>query len=71
MSFAASVIMYLFPDEKGYDKISWGKNVDTKLLVIQKGRGGEKGCIRLLYDMQRMRIEQHEVVTRVRVTEEK
>ena len=50
-------------DEKGAEKINRWQRRSYKILNLLKGREGEKGVMKVLYDMGRMVIEQHSVVS--------
>jgi hypothetical protein len=47
--------------EKGHEDTVWSAR-SYKLLTLLKGREGEKGVIRMLYDMHRMLVEQESVL---------
>lgn len=56
----ASIVMSIENDDEGA-AISWNA-LFFKLLTLMKGREGEKGKMRLLYDMERMNISQESVI---------
>lgn len=57
----ASIVMGL-SDEQGSDREAEFSTRSYKMLHLIKGREGEKGTVRVLYDMERMKIEQESVV---------
>jgi len=57
----ASIVIGIQEDE-GQSYNGW-EAVSFKLLALLKGREGEQGVIRILYDMNRMNIAQHSVVS--------
>jgi len=58
----ASIVIGMDDEEQSStDPMSWGQR-SYKLLELLKGREGERGEIRILFDMGRMRIEQDSVV---------
>jgi len=57
----ASIVIGIEEDE-AVAQTSWGAK-QTKLLTLFKGREGERGQIRILYDMEHMQIRQQEIVS--------
>lgn len=49
-------------DEKGKGKAVWSARTFKRLMLL-KGREGEKGILRVLYDMEKMLIEQDSVIS--------
>ena len=62
MAQLGSIVFKLYNDEDGGDVASWG-NIDYKVIELLKGREGERGKIRVKYDMLNTIIEQDEVLS--------
>jgi replicative DNA helicase len=68
MDHLASVVLHLTEDEGADYNNEWG-NKESRIIQITKGRSGEYGTFRIIYNMKRTRIEQAEVLTGEQETE--
>jgi replicative DNA helicase len=57
----ASIVIGIEEDEES-SQTKWGAQ-QTKLITLYKGREGERGQIRIVYDMEHMKIRQQEIVS--------
>lgn len=59
--FLASIVLHFLPDDDDRASSRYDSR-ETRLVEIKKGRGGEYGKFRVIYDMFRMEIEQAELL---------